>query len=536
MLCPTPDQIAACKAKFCACPLGQLLSNGLAPMGALTGGVIGSCCPNASNNQPNPADLLKDPTGAEGAAARVKKDTAEAKARRAAVRYLATVDCNYWPEAQAALINSLRADRNECVRLEAALALNRGCCCRKEVILALVDCVSGRAVVPLLPPPPVAPPEDSPRVQAAAMLALEHCLACYVDIVKPKLPEAIKKDGGPRGSLPTGVTNALASGKTDSENVYVAYREKAATMTMDQVVQQAHAVLEKVHSGTYVSSTAPTTGHSLSEMMHAAFMTASNVVPEGDEIVESPMASAPVETGAPPLLQPVPAPAPAKAVVAPARVTQAPMPAPVMPTTPARMTPAPMPTPVMPTTPARMTPAPMPTPVTSAMPAPQPPPPPAARPVTYSASTWQDNRPAAAPTPSRPMEPVVSARTPVPVTPAPSDSGELNTPQLLGLLKDSPYPSVRELTAKRLVSRGEVTLPVAEALLHGAKTDIAPGVRAACLRGLMTLHVTGPALAAAAHQLESDKDARVRSTAQEVSRWLQSQSAAPARDHSTVSN
>ena len=38
------------------------------------------------------------------------------------IRVLAGADCSRWPEAQDALINALRLDRNECVRVEAALA------------------------------------------------------------------------------------------------------------------------------------------------------------------------------------------------------------------------------------------------------------------------------------------------------------------------------------------------------------------------------------------------------------------------------
>jgi hypothetical protein len=99
---------------------------------------------------------------------------------------------------------------------------------------------------------------------------------------------------------------------------------------------------------------------------------------------------------------------------------------------------------------------------------------------------------------------------------------------LLILLRESPYPSVRELSVHRLVNQGQVTMPVAEALLRGAQGDATPGVRAACLRGLMKLQVTGPALVAAVRQLEMDRDPRVRSAAQEVGRWLQTVSAGPA--------
>jgi len=60
-------------------------------------------------------------------AAKVEQEQKQAKVRVAAVKYLGTVQCHYYPEAEAALIASLRADRSECVRLAAAQALASGC-------------------------------------------------------------------------------------------------------------------------------------------------------------------------------------------------------------------------------------------------------------------------------------------------------------------------------------------------------------------------------------------------------------------------
>src|SRR5207248_6163987 len=138
------------------------------PLTLFSGGLIPSCCPN----MPSPQDLAAG--GPVGAAAKIKKDEAEAKARRAAVRYLGTVNCHYWPEAEAALIGSLRGDRNECVRWEAAMALGSGCCCTKKTIAALDITVTGSDK-------DGNPSETSERVRAAAMSALQHCLSCYVE-------------------------------------------------------------------------------------------------------------------------------------------------------------------------------------------------------------------------------------------------------------------------------------------------------------------------------------------------------------------
>ena len=71
------------------------------------------------------------------AAAKIKQEEMAAHARCDAVKYLATVDCHWYPEAEAALICALRTDRSECVRYEAAVALNNGCCCTKKTVEAL---------------------------------------------------------------------------------------------------------------------------------------------------------------------------------------------------------------------------------------------------------------------------------------------------------------------------------------------------------------------------------------------------------------
>ena len=174
-ICMTPEQKAACKQKICASPIIQLLGGALAPARAFSGGLLPPFCPPPG--AANAADLKKPADSAEGATARIKQKEAEAKARRVAIRYLGTVDCRRYPEAEVALINGLRADENECVRLEAAMALNRGCCCTKKVLEALVACVSGRKTNE--------PAETSPRVRATAAWALEKCIACYAEEETP---------------------------------------------------------------------------------------------------------------------------------------------------------------------------------------------------------------------------------------------------------------------------------------------------------------------------------------------------------------
>ncbi len=250
-LCPTPAQLARCKAKFCGSQFGQLINNSLAPLSVFTGGVIGQPCPLIPA-----AGLAAPPDSALGAAAQIQKDTLEAQARRAAVRYLSTVDCNWWDQARDALINSLRADKNECVRMEAAFALQRGCCCNPPIIKALVNTLS-------VFPDDGNPPEDSPRVRAAAMGALEHCLSCYVAVAPvppaPPLPPPpsppkeglpVPKEMLPPPKAPPSTLPPVPDSVTDAQSRIrpAAYRPQAPEQNMEQLVQHARRVLQQAKS------------------------------------------------------------------------------------------------------------------------------------------------------------------------------------------------------------------------------------------------------------------------------------------------
>jgi hypothetical protein len=200
-----------CKRRLCALPIGQLFNNMLLPMGAMTGGILGPCCPPV-----DPKKLVaNDPDkkgGVEEAAAKMKKEEAEAKARAAAIRYMATADCERWPEARATIVKALLTDTNQCVRLAAAQALGTGCCCNKETILALKISAAGEdaatAALNKLPAPKEGEVDEYPtlrelatkikrekceRVRLAARASLDHCLCCFVERVTP--PE--KKQQGP---------------------------------------------------------------------------------------------------------------------------------------------------------------------------------------------------------------------------------------------------------------------------------------------------------------------------------------------------
>jgi hypothetical protein len=229
--------LAKCKEKFCAAPIGQLVNNTMGGFSALSGGLIQSCCPPG----PTAAQLAMPSTSAEGAAAQIQKDTADAKARRAAVRYLGTVDCHYWPEAKAALIKALRADRNECVRLEAALALARGCCCNAATIEALNLTVSGSDE-------DGNPSENSERVKAAAYFALGRCLAT-VPYAPPA--EAVPETTPPPPTLekprevvpPPEQPAPRAAG--NASDLLPAYYQRINSSRMDQVITRARQTLAR---------------------------------------------------------------------------------------------------------------------------------------------------------------------------------------------------------------------------------------------------------------------------------------------------
>lgn len=93
-------------------------------------------CPGCCCWQCDPSSV------AESVASRIRAEEASAPSRLCAVRYLGTVDCHYYPEAEVALIATLRCDRNRCVRQEAAGALGNCCYGTPRVIEALTRVVA----------------------------------------------------------------------------------------------------------------------------------------------------------------------------------------------------------------------------------------------------------------------------------------------------------------------------------------------------------------------------------------------------------
>lgn len=221
-LCQVGTQLKSC---WCKSAIGQMVGTIISPLSGLTGGIIPNCCAT-----PTPGDLAKP--GAEGAASAIQANAAAAKARRAAVKYLGTVDCHWFPEAEAGLIGALRADPIECVRWEAAHQLRNGCCCTKKVIEALRICVQGSCE-------DGNPSENSPRVRAEAFLALQECLSCGSDgspSMRPEMPQ--------RPESPDAVAAAASNPYFHAIGYY---REGIELRTREQVVADAQALLARVH-------------------------------------------------------------------------------------------------------------------------------------------------------------------------------------------------------------------------------------------------------------------------------------------------
>ena len=234
-------------------------------------------------------------------------DEAEPRSGRAAVRYLGTVDCHYWPEAEDALVASLRGDRNECVRWEAAMALGSGCCCTKKTIeaLTIVTSCSDRDG---------APKETSNRVHAAAAAALDHCLACFCNVaapaatttpppppvegtkpptegVTPPLPvtpaapvtEASAKPISPGDIKPATGLNPQSTKDAPKRPVGPDYYARIAKAPLAAVLAEARRVAEQRHNQPIVSDTPfAAQGHTVAALMsYASGPDTQNVVPAG---------------------------------------------------------------------------------------------------------------------------------------------------------------------------------------------------------------------------------------------------------------
>jgi hypothetical protein len=504
MLCPTPEQKAACKEALCKTPLGKLLNNGLRPLSALSGGIISPCCDDGIN----PSDLAKPADSAEGAAARIKAEEADAKARRAAIRYLATVDCHYWPEARDALINALRGDRNECVRWEAAMALGGGCCCNQETIRALAITVSGTE-------DDGNPSETSERVRGAAAAALDHCLACVNARTVPLVPEVPAEVAPPprtlqetpptapretpptRETTPGGLlpppqplpgTQPGARGNGQGASDPVTYYRRMRSVPITRVLDDARVVL--VRTG-YTNPAPDQGGPAASQATSGAPSQPAAPRLPGRSVVE-------LISNAfnPPAKGPAPAP--------PASVPQAPSAAPLPPETfpPPRVPVGQPPAPAGPV---------------SAAPDNGSIQPVAYRPVVPGGAGVPYAHPYA--TPALPATDVLAPREVLaPPAPATYYAGRADVQRLVGMLQNDASPAQREWAAVSLAELDWRCHPqVVDVLLRAATRDAAPTVRVECVRALARMDANTMSVVSALQVLQGDRDPRVQ---REVSQAL----------------
>jgi hypothetical protein len=545
------------KLFWCNSVLGQLFNNMLKPANALTGGVVPLCCPPLGVN---PADLLKPADSAEGAAARIKADTADAKARAAALRYLGTVDCHYWPEAQAALINGLRADRNECVRLAAALALGSGCCCSPKTITALGITVAGTE-------DDGNPSETSERVRAAAFVALSHCVDRFPPppveigpvrepvpgtgepVPPPRVgPETVPP---PKPMLPPPPNGSQGSNKpADKTKVSpAAYYERVAKLPMSEVLDRAR---RQLHDNAVVSAPAGTPhpsmsagqgilGMALSAMTDPApAAAATSSAPPAMEVAgDAKAASTPVAPPSEGTLTPVnpgrahpaalvPVPAGQTLPIVPSASHGAPPTGPVVPprpTVPVSQPSGPMPQAGLVTPPRPVAPVVWTSPYASQAPAGGQPsgPSPVVPAVALAGSSGGSPPPPRLPAPPPlPVTPVPAAHTTPPASSMHAETAADSQPaRWVAVLRAAPDAEARGWAASRLQGVDWHAHPeVVTALLSAAVRDRAPSVRTGCIRTLNVIDANTSNVLAILDSLRSDSDPAVKQAADEALREM----------------
>jgi hypothetical protein len=303
----TKANCAICKEKFCASNLGMMVNNMMGPVGAISGGMLGSCCPTVPTAK-QLQDIANGPGGPNGAAAvaaKIKASEADAKARVAAVEYLGTVDCRRWPEASKALVAALRGDQNECVRYAAARVLNNGCCCTKETIAALKDTIASEPADKL-------PVETSDRVRAAAMVALSRCQFLNPETIEveqeresapPPPPTPAREGTAMNGTSDPGVTVAGAN-SLDPDVRLSAHIAKIRRKPAREILAEARRELE-IARRSGPPATLTTGNRSLLDVLARSRRNGN----EAQASVAPPVYAAPPIAVPPPAYPPTPAPA-----------------------------------------------------------------------------------------------------------------------------------------------------------------------------------------------------------------------------------
>ncbi|WP_161603281.1 HEAT repeat domain-containing protein [Blastopirellula marina] len=188
----------ASHANCCNSTFGHFLHDSFAPVSMMTGGLLPPPCNSVYNQVKNGIANGVGPNGqpvspAQAAAAKIAADQAQVPARVAAVKALACVDWHWYPEAEAALISSLRSDRSECVRFQAAIAFAEARTMTKAACEALRICAEGSDK-------DGNPSENSPRVRIMAVEALTHCIDCGQLFERPE--DNYDRPEFPEGALP----------------------------------------------------------------------------------------------------------------------------------------------------------------------------------------------------------------------------------------------------------------------------------------------------------------------------------------------
>ncbi len=306
--------LSGCKQRCCNSPLGTLINGAFKPLNFATGGVIPTPCPgpNQPSNKPGGGAAgggAGGPPGPQQAAEAIKQDQAQAKARAEAVRYLATVPCHYYPEAEVALITALRTDRSDCVRWEAAHALAQGCCCTKRTVEALKIAASGSQK-------DGNPGEVSVRVRVEAINALQHCLCiCSDTLESPQRPESpapepetIPTPPAPRRpEVPTAyqvpAPDAVIAQTVD-------YYDAVEQRPTQELLAEAKQLVDAWHPALQPSTDTRRHGRSLLELWQRSEVAATTNVPTGPRAIAPPVAENPPQVEASDQPQPAPAPLP----------------------------------------------------------------------------------------------------------------------------------------------------------------------------------------------------------------------------------
>ncbi len=498
------DALDACRRKMCNAPCGQMLNSMTLPLSTMSGGIIPSFCPQ----MPSAKDLAQP--GVAGAADNAKKDALEAKARRAAVRYLGTLDCRYYPEAEIALIAALRSDRIECVRMEAAIAFANGCCCTKKVMEALEICVSGSDR-------DGNPAERSERVRDFAYIALARCVSCYhetVEVIEEKkeikeLPPAERKEVIPKPNL-TQADKELIERSRKTVALYKAKRE------MTQAVAAQQALLPKGDHSLY---------QILKYASDGAPQPAKPVMMPASRIVNPEIAP----NGTPVNLQPALAPQPRELPDVKMPETKAPPAAELMPVQQAQATPSPAASPVPMDTQSKTIAFAAPETVQMAQAKPfqaTSPVPMAAEPKTITFSppeAVQTGKPADEPM-SRPTEiatPAASLTIPT-VDPAPAVASKPKTDEetingLIDELMGSATPLERHQAIRDLAANDWRKFPqILAAFVKAARVDSDRAVRVNAIRHLAALKMDIPYVVEHLKYMEKDRDEWVAQESKEA--------------------